>query len=157
MRVSRVGLGLLMVAAALAVIASRDAWFTEGPGFFSPSEPLAWVIDGAAAVLALCALAALLRRSPAFEHLAAMGGLMLAGGLLLLLVAVGGGTDEPDRGAWLAAVAAAAAGGSGVALLSRSALGGGLRAGVVVLVVAAAAAAVLLPPDWSHPEVQIIR
>ena len=157
MRVSRVGLGLLMVAAALAVVASRDSWFNAGPGFYGPDETMAWVIDGAAAVLGFCALAALVLRSAALEHLAAMTGLMVAGGLLLLLVAGGGGTDEPARGGWLAAIAGAAAGGTGAALLSRSALGRGVRAGVVVLVVAAAAAAVLLPPDWSHPEVQIIR
>lgn len=159
----RLTLGVLIVGAVLTVIASRDSWFTVGSGFYGPDGTLMWVLDGAAAVLALCALAALIRESAALEYLAAMAGVMLAGALLagallVLLVVSGGGTDQPDRGGWLAAVAAAAVGGGGVGLLAESGpIGPRLRIAVVVLVVASAAAAVLLPPDWTRPEVQIIR
>lgn len=154
----RLTLGVLIVGAVLTVIASRDSWFTVGSGFYGPDGTLMWVLDGAAAVLALCALAALIRESAALEYLAAMAGVMLAGALLVLLVVSGGGTDQPDRGGWLAAVVAAAVGGGGIGLLAESGpIGPRLRIAVVVLVVAAAAAAVLLPPDWTRPEVQIIR
>ena len=154
----RLTLGVLIVGAVLTVIASRDSWFTVGSGFYGPDGTLMWVLDGAAAVLALCALAALIRESAALEYLAAMAGVMLAGALLILPVVSGGGTDQPDRGGWLAAVAAAAVGGGGVGLLAESGpIGPRLRIAVVVLVVASAAAAVLLPPDWTRPEVQIIR
>ena len=154
----RLTLGVLVIGAVLAVIASRDAWFTDGPGFYGPDATLAWVLDASAAVLGLVALAALIRESAALEYLAAMAGVMFAGALLVLLVVSGTGTDWPERGGWLAAVAAAAVGGAGSGLLlERGPVGPRLRIAVVALVLVAAVAAVLLPPDWSHPEIQIIR
>lgn len=150
----RLTLGVLVVAAALTVVASRDVWFNVDSGFYGPDTTLMWVLDVAAAVLALVALVALVQSSPALEHLAAMAGVMLAGALLILLVVSGGGTDEPDRGGWLAAVAAATAGGAGASRLTESGpVGRSLRVAVVALVVAAAVAAVVLPPDWSSPQV----
>ena len=150
----RLTLGVLVLGAVLTVIASRDSWFSVDAGFYGPAGTLMWVLDGAAVVLALCALAALASASPAFEDLASMAGLMLAGALLILLVVSGTGTNEPDRGGWLAAVAAGAVGGGGAVLfLERGRVGPRLRVAVIVLIVLAAAAAVALPPDWSSPQV----
>ena len=150
----RLTLGVLIVGAAIAVYASRDSWFSVDNGFYGPSGTLMWTLDVAAAVLALCALAALVQASDVLEHLAAMAGLMLAGALLILLVVSGTDTNEPDRGGWLTAVSAAAVGAGGAAILLQSGPAGPrVRAAVVVLVVAAAVAAVVLPPDWSSPQV----
>lgn len=150
----RLTLGVLVLGAVLTVIASRDSWFTVDAGFYGPDGTLKWVLDGAAVVLALCALAALVAKSPAFEDLASMAGLMLAGALLILLVVAGTGTNEPERGGWLAAVAAGAVGGAGAVLfLERGRVGPRVRVAVIVLIVLAAAAAVALPPDWSSPQV----
>ena len=155
---SRGPVGLLAVAAALTIVASCDSWFTTGPGFVGPDPTMAWVLDVAAAMVGLGAVAALVRRSAALEHLTALAGLLLCGALLMLLFVAGEGTDWPERGGWMAAVAAAMGGGSAVTLLSRGApLGTRLRGAAVAFVVAVTVAAVTLPPDWSHPEVQIIR
>jgi hypothetical protein len=150
--------GTLAVAAALTIIGSRDTWFSARTGFYAPDAALMWTLDGIAALLAVLALLGLARRSEALTQLAAMAALMLSGALLVLLVVTGWGTDHPDRGGWITAVAAGAAGAVAVLLLTeRGPLGRRARIAVAALIVAAAAAAVLISPDWSHPEVQIIR
>ena len=154
----RVALGALAAGAIVAVVASRDAWFDEPPGFSAPDLTAAWMLDAGAAALGVCAVLAGLRASAVLERLAVLTGLLVTGALLGMLAAYGTGMDEPARGGWLAAVAAATTGaGSAYLLMLDGALRPVIRRGVVAVMVAVAAAAVLLPPDWSHPEVQIIR